>query len=60
MTITKQQEKAIEVLKNRWHYVSRPKSLPGSDDGVVVQVTSDSPWRVSMTLGIEADGYVHS
>ena len=60
MKLTEQQKESIEVLKKRWESVSRPQSLPGSDDGVTVQVTSDRPCKVSMTLGIEADGYIHS
>ena len=52
------QEQSIALLKTRWSTVGDPTPLP-CDDCVMVRVSSDST-GVSMVLGIEADGHIHS
>ena len=56
--LTLKQEQSIALLKTRWSTVGDPTPLP-CDDCVMVRVSSDST-GVSMVLGIEADGHIHS
>ena len=56
--MTLKQEQSIALLKTRWSTVGPPTSLP-CDDAVLVRVSSDST-GVSMVLGIETDGHIHS
>ena len=56
--MTDEQIATLEALKERWQYVSKPYSLIGGDDVVLVTVSSKNAGV--MTIGIEPDGHAHS
>mgnify|MGYP003660798330 CR=1 FL=1 len=59
MSLTVAQEEAIFNLKKKWSNVTSPRPLVGDKSCAMVQVSSVTT-GVSMVLGIESDGHVHS